>query len=118
MTSLIIVDSLALKEVSKSNYALKIEEDNQKLLAIRVESFPLLFYGEEKLLSKLLEYINKNEYIYDGIFTSTKIGDELLKLNMGYYKDIGMDFMIADSILEPSSNNVITPSPSDLDEIY
>ena len=71
MTSLIIVDSLALKEISKSNYALKIEEDNQKLLAIRVESFPLLFYGEEKLLSKLLEYIDKNEYIYDGIFTST-----------------------------------------------
>ncbi|MBQ2472546.1 MAG: hypothetical protein II508_08105, partial [Acholeplasmatales bacterium] len=93
MTSLIIVDSLALKEISKSNYALKIEEDNQKLLAIRVESFPLLFYGEEKLLSKLLEYINNYEYIYDGVFTSTKIGDELLKLNMGYYKDIGMDFM-------------------------
>ena len=118
MTSLIIVDSLALKEISKSNYALKIEEDNQKLLAIRVEPFHLLFYGEEKLLSKLLEYIDKNEYVYDGIFTSTKIGDELLKLNMGYYKDIGMDFMIADSIFEPSSNNVITPSPSDLDEIY
>ncbi len=118
MTSLIIVDAKALKEISKLNYALKIEEDEEKLLAIRIEPFHLLFYGEEKLLSKLLEYIDKKEYRYDGIFTSTIIGDELLRLNMGYHKDIGMDFMIADSIFEPSSNKVITPSLSDLDEIY
>ena len=45
MTSLIIADAKALKEISKSNYALKIEEDNQKLLAIRIEPFHLLFYG-------------------------------------------------------------------------
>ena len=57
LTQFFYLDAKLLKEINKNNYAIKIEEDNKKLLALKVSDFALMLYGNPQLLSSLLRYI-------------------------------------------------------------
>ena len=118
MSVFFYLDAKILNEVSKENFAIKVENNNKKLLAIKVNPYNLLLYGDKSNTIELLEYLNRNNFIYDGIMCQTDIGDIILDKNKEYYKTIGMDFMEAKEITFSSSNEVIIATISDLDEIY
>ena len=113
------LDAKLLNEVSKTNYAIKVEKDKDTLLALKVEPYNLLLYGCRVCLKELLEYLSKEEYEVEGILCEKSIGDELITLtNDKYYLSMGMDFMEARSFTLPSSKDVVVPTLEDVDEIY
>jgi len=123
MSSLFYIDSKLLNETNKTNYAIKVNIDDKTLLAIKVEPYNLLLYGDKECLEELLLFIKENDYEIDGIMCSIDIGDYLISkstylIDKEYYKSIGMDFMEARDFLEKSSSIVTIPSLSDVDAIY
>ena len=53
-------DAVLLIKTDSNNYAIKVEEDNKKLLALKVEPYNLLLYGDKECLKELLNYLNEN----------------------------------------------------------
>lgn len=117
MSSLIYVDANYLKEVNKKNYVIVSIINDKKLIAIKVEPYNLLFYGDKECLKELINYIKDNDYELDGVMCPTILGDSLAK-DYDYELYIGLDFMEAKEKMSESSSLVITPSLDDLDEIY
>lgn len=111
------LDAELLIKPDKNNYAIKVEEDNKKLLALKVEPYNLLLFGDKECLKELLDYLEKNELNYDGIMCACDIGDCLLEDNK-YDLFLGMDFMEAHEYTEGTSKDVISASIDDLDEIF
>ena len=123
LTQFFYLDAKLLKEINKNNYAIKIEEDNKKLLALKVSDFALMLYGNPQLLSSLLRYIKNKDYYFEKIMTSSVIADELFKiskevLNERYFEFLAMDFMEARDYTEVSSKDVMHAKIEDVDEIY
>ena len=118
MATFFYIDAKLLKEATKENYAIRVENNNYKLLAIRVNPYNLCLFGDKECLEELLNYLNSNNYIYDGLMASTEVGDYAIYLDNRFYRMIGMDFMEAKTYKEESSSDVIIPSVSDLDSIY
>ena len=118
MSSLFYIDAKVLDESTKKNYAVKVENSSGRMLAIKVEPYNLLLYGNEKCTEDMLNYLSSNGFEFDGVMCPTDIGDIILKTHNDYYKFIGMDFMEATTITEESSEEVLVPSLDDLDEIY
>ncbi len=123
LTNFFYLDAELLKEINKYNYALKIEEDNKKLLALKVCDFALMLYGDHQLLKDLLIYIKSKDYYHDKIMAASNIKTELFKiakdvLKCNYYEFLGMDFMEARAYTEASSNDVVHADLKDAEEIY
>lgn len=110
-------DAELLIKTDSNNYAIKVEEDNKKLLALKVEPYNLLLYGDKECLKELLNYLNENKLNYDNIMCACDIGDCLLEDNK-YELFLGMDFMAAHEYTEETSTNVISANIDDLDEIF
>ena len=122
MSSFFFLDAPLLKECSKKNYALKVYDENGQLLAMKVEPYFLLLYGEKRLLKELLIYIKNHDLEIEGVYAASDLGEELLKIsketiNKDYYQQMGMDFMEAHEINESSSNEIEIPTLDDADEI-
>ena len=122
MSSFFFLDAPLLKETSKKNYAIKVYDENTQLLAMKVEPYFLMLYGDKTLLKELLIFIKNNELEIEGAYCATELGEELLGLsqeilNKEYYQQIGMDFMETKDITEPSSNEIERPTLNDVDEI-
>lgn len=112
------LDAEVLYKIDINNYAIKVEENGEKLLAMRLEPYNLLLFGNELYLKYLLDYLDNKKYKIDGIMCSTDIGNYLLYLNNNYHQTIGMDFMEAKTITIASSSDVVIPKEEDIDEIY
>ena len=54
MSSFFFFDAPLLHESSKKNYALKISDQNKRLLALKVEPYFLMLYGDKELIKDLL----------------------------------------------------------------
>ena len=122
MSTFFFLDAPLLKESNKKNYALKVSKDNKRLLAIKVEPYYVLLYGEKDLLKELLIYLKDNELDINGFYVPMDLGDELLKLSnkvleKEFYQLIGMDFMECKEKTEPSSNEVEMPTEKDAEEL-
>ena len=123
MSVFFYLDAKLLTEVSNINYAIKCEDNGKKLLALKVEPYNLLLYGNKECLMVLLEFLNKNHYEVKGVLCPMEIGDVLLDIsprviNKEYIQEIGMDFIEATSITEASSEDVEIATINDLDVIY
>ena len=122
MSSFFYLDAPFLKESNKKNYALKVCDGNKKLLAIKVEPYYVLLYGNKVLLEKLLIYLKDNELDINGFYVPMDIGEEVLKiservLGKEFYQLIAMDFMECKEKTEPSSNEVEFPTEKDAPEL-
>lgn len=122
MSAFFYLDAPFLTVINENNYALKVSSNDKKLLALKVEPYNIMFYGDSELVEEFLSYIKNNNLAIDGAMCSTEIGDKLIELapsiiNKHYYLQIGMDFMKTDEINEPSSPEVIKASLDDVDEI-
>jgi predicted GNAT family acetyltransferase len=123
MSSLIYLDADAMIETNKTNYIIKSEINNKKLIGIKLEPFNLLLYGDRDCLDELLKFINENEYELKGVMCPTILGDSLIPiskdiLNKEYTLVIGMDFMEANEYTMESSSLVSSAALNDLEEIY
>ena len=123
MSSFFFLDAPLLKESNKKNYALKVFNESGELLGIKVEPYFLLLYGEKGLLKELLIYIKDNDLEINGAYCASELGNKLLELsedilNKQFYQQIGMDFMEAKEISEPSFQGIEIPTLDDVDELY
>ena len=112
-SSLILLNSNSIKETNNVNYLLKVEVEGKRLLVNRLSPYNVLLFGDNECLDELLEFLTVNQYEVPGFMCSTSIGEHI----KGYKKIIGMDFMEASEINEPSSLNVIRASIDDVEEI-
>lgn len=123
MSSFFFLDAPLLKESSKKNYALKVFKEDKKLLALKVEPYYVLLYGDVELVKELLIYIKENELEVNGIYSSMEVGNEYTSLadtiyQEKFYLQLGMDFMRAVEYTEPSSKEVTFATLDDVDELY
>ena len=123
MSSFFFLDAPLLKESSKKNYALKVCLEDKKLLALKVEPYYVLLYGDVELVKELVVYIKENELEVNGIYSSMEVGNEYTRLvdslyNQKFYLQLGMDFMETKEYTEPSSKEVVTATLDDVDELY
>ena len=123
MSAFFYWDAPFITESNKVNYALRVDQGENILLGMKVEPYNLLLFGESACLEELLTFIKDNEYELKGVLSSQSIGDTLLSISKNvlgkeYCQQIGMDFMTATEISEPSSNEVEIPTINDVDEIY
>ena len=117
MSVFFYLDAKVLNKISSTNYAIKVENAKNKLLAIKVEPYNLLIYGDKECLGELLKYLKDHGYECSGIMCDTSIGDKLIK-ELGYVQSIGMDFMETRKYTTPSSKEVIKATIDDVDEIF
>ena len=122
LSSFFYLDAPILVEPNEDNYALKATSGNKELLALKVEQYPLMFYGDSGLLGELLQYIKHNNLNTKDVICASDIGNKLVKLapsilNKEYYLHIGLDFMKADAITEPTSPEVEPATLDDVDEL-
>ena len=123
LSAFFYIDAPLLTKCDKKNYVFKVSSNNKTLLALKVEPYNLLLYGEKECLEELLLFLKNNNFEVDGVNCSTIIGDALLAvsekiLGKTYKLLIGMDFMEAKEISEESSEDVIVPTTDDVKEIY
>lgn len=123
LSAFFFYDALIFTEAPKKNFMIKVVDKDKTLLAMKLEPFNLLLFGNKECLSELLQYLNTNNYEFDGILCSCDNGDELIKIsksiiNREYYEDMAMDFMETKEYTSPSSNDVEIASLDDLDTIY
>lgn len=122
MSSFFFLDAPLLKAQTKRNYALKVYQENKQLLAINVEPYYLLLYGDKELAKELLIYINDNDLEVTGVYCAMDLGYAFINsakefLNQDYYLQIGMDFMEAHEKVEPSARGIEIPTLEDVDEV-
>ena len=108
------LDAKILNNVDKNNYAIKAEDNDKKILGIRVEPYNLCLYGDFECANLLMNYLKDNNYYTDGILCPTTIGDKLI----GYDKIIGMDFMEAKEKTMENSQRVLKACKNDVDVIF
>lgn len=123
MSAFFILDSKLLIEPSKKNYALKSTLNDKSLLALKVEPYNLLLYGDKLCLKEILEYIKEKDLELEGVMCPSEIGEELIKISNSvidktYTETIGMDFLVAIKISEESSKEVTIPTEDDTDELF
>ena len=123
MSALFYLDAPLLPSSTKTNYAIKAQQNDKRLLAMKVEPYNLMLHGDEGCLGELLSFLKENDYVFEGVMCSTKIGEALIALSPAfagkpYYRQIGMDFMEADEVTEGSSLDVEEATIDDIDEIY
>ena len=117
MSMFFYLDAGLLTEINENNYGLKVEYNNHKLVALKVERYNLLLYGDVECLDELMSFIIKKNYNHSGIMCSTSIGDKLIK-DYSFMVEISMDFMETTEYTEESSNEVIIANENDVDEIF
>lgn len=115
-------DAPLLKRADKVNYAMKCISDGESLIAMKVEPFDLLLLGSPACCEELADYIKTEGYELKNYLCGCDVGDRLTdvlrtKYGTGYEESLAMEFMEAYACDGPSSSDVITPSPDDLDEI-
>ena len=123
LSAFFFFDAKLIKAVSKKDFMFKVVNNEKTMLAMKLEPYNLLLFGDKECLGELLEYLNTNNYEFDGLLCSCDNGDELIKIsksiiNREYYEDMAMDFMETKEYTSPSSNDVEIASLDDLDTIY
>ena len=122
MSSFFYLDAPLLKEPNKKNYALKVFNGSKKLLAMKVEPYYFMLYGEKDLFEELINYVKDNDLEINGFYAPMYFGEGILSLckkilNKEFHILIGMDFMEANEITEPSSNEIEKPTEKDAEEL-
>jgi len=115
-------DAPLLKETNTINYALKIVNEDKKLIALKVEPYNLMLFGDKELCEELIDYCFDNFYEIKNYLCSEEIGEQFKLIIENKYKclyseELAMDFMECKQIIEPASKEVIKVDENDLKEI-
>ena len=122
LSSLFTLDAPLLKQADKINYALRCEQGDKRLLALKIEPYNLLLFGEEACVPELLRFLFDGGYEIKNYLCASELGYVLMQKMQSYgrcYEEaLAMDFMEAWSITEPSAPEVETAREDDLDKIF
>lgn len=111
-----------MQEAGKINYALRCEQGETRLLALKVEPYNLLLFGEEACVPELLRFLFDGGYEIKNYLCASELGyalaRELASYGRCYEEALAMDFMEARRVTEPSAPEVEPAREDDLDEIF
>ena len=116
MATFFYYDAKIINKIDENNYLLKVVDDNKKLLAMKVEPYDLMLYGNYECLDFLINYLKDNYHSYNKVLCSTEIGDKLVDSH-NYKLKIGMDFMEATNVSEKSCSDICIASKDDADSL-
>ena len=102
LSTFFTLDAPLLQEAGKINYALRCEQGETRLLALKVEPYNLLLFGEEACVPELGYVLMR----------------EMQPYGRCYEEALAMDFMEARRVTEPSAPEVEPAREDDLDEIF
>ncbi|MBQ6654531.1 MAG: GNAT family N-acetyltransferase [Erysipelotrichaceae bacterium] len=122
MSAFFYLDAKLLEQPNKADYAMKVTDDSCNLVALKVDKYNLMLYGDRECVGELMHHLEENGYEYDGVLCPTDIGEELIKVSKELSDRecelmIGMDFMETRDYTGPSSSEVVRPVEEDLDEM-
>ena len=122
LSTFFTLDAPLLKQAGKINYALRCEQGDKQLLALKVEPYNLLLFGEEAFVPELLRFLFDGGYEIKNYLCASELGYALMRelepYGRRYEEALAMDFMEARSVTEPSAPEVETAHEDDLDEIF
>ena len=115
-------DADLIKTADKENYALRAEDGEKTLLAIRAEPFCTVLFGSPEPVPELFAHIVDGGFKLETYMGSEDVGDAAAaflteKYGIEFEEGLAMDFMEATEVTEPSSDEVEVPTTGDLDEI-
>ena len=107
LSTFFTLDAPLLQEASKINYALRCEQDETRLLALKVEPYNLLLLGEEACVPELLRFLFDSGYEIKNYLCASELGyvlmQEMQSYGRCYEEALAMDFMEARRVTEPSA---------------
>ena len=123
LSTFFTLDAPLLKASDKINYALCCRQDSRRLLALKVEPYNLLLFGEESCVPELLRFLSGGGYELKNYLCASELGYAVQKelaeqYALRYEESLAMDFMEARETTEPSAPEVETAREEDLDEIF
>ena len=115
-------DSPLLTESGKDEYALKFQNGSDCLMALCVEPYNILLYGDESLAEEFVDFLIANGYRIKNYLCSLDLGEKLIecfgKEGYGFHISLGMDFMEAREKAPAPSEPVESATEDDVDELY
>ena len=75
ISSFMVLDAPLLKETGKINYAMKCEKDGKTLLAMKVEPYNLILFGDANCAGKLLDFLMREGYEIKNYLSEKTLGD-------------------------------------------
>ena len=88
-TIFFVENAKKIQLIDRNNYMIKIYHNASYLLAIHCQNYPLVLFGDLKLVDELILVLNKNKYYFDKILTNKNLGETFLqsyeKLNGGFH---------------------------------
>lgn len=122
ISSFMVLDAPLLKETGKINYAVKCEKDEKTLLAMKVEPYNLILFGDADCAGELLVFLMREGYEIKNYLSEKTLGDATAhemkaRFDIQYEEALAMEFMEAREVTEPSSPEVEAAREDDLDEI-
>ena len=122
LSTFFTLDAPLLKQADKINYALRCEQGEKRLLALKVEPYNLLLFGEKDCAPELLRFLFDGGYEVKNYLCASELGyvlaRELASYGRRYEEALAMDFMEARRVTEPSAPEVETAQEDDLDEVF
>ena len=116
------VDGPLITKPDRQNYAVSAGTAAAPLLCVRVAPFSTVLFGDPDAAAELLDFLLAEDYEISRFLTSETVGDAAVRYlwerhGLRYQEALGMDFMEAREITEPSCDAVSAPESEDLPEI-
>lgn len=115
------LDAPLLKNPDKRNYAVGVFDGEKVLLALKVEPYSMLLFGDGGLSGELFDFLLAGGYETERLLCGEETGSAavaaLASRGVEFYESLAMDFMEADTITEPSENDVLIPTEDDVLEL-
>ena len=122
LSTFFTLDAPLLQEAGKINYALRCEQGETRLLALKVEPYNLLLLGEEACVPELLRFLFDSDYEVKNYLCASELGyvlmQEMQSYGRCYEEALAMDFMEARRVTEPSAPEGDHPRADELDENF
>lgn len=116
------IDSPLLTEAGKDEYALKFQDGPVCLLAMCVEPYNILLYGDDSLAEEFVGFVTTNGYRVKDYLCSLELGEKLIgcfrREGYDFHLSLGMDFMEAREKAPKQSEQVELATEDDVDELY
>ena len=116
------LDSPLLIKAGKDEYALKFHDGPACLLAMCVEPYNILLYGDESLAEEFVHFVSANGYRVKDYLCSLELGKKLIgcfrKEGYDFRLSLGMDFMEAREKTSEPSGQVESATEDDVDELH
>lgn len=79
LSTFFTLDAPLLKQADKINYALRCEQGDKRLLALKIEPYNLLLFGEEACVPELLRFLFDGGYEIKNYLCASELGYVLMQ---------------------------------------